>query len=361
MQNGELSISSAAGTIARALSSFTGSHAEIVKTGAAAVLDSAFDVYYELYSFLWETAEILTGFTDHKSNLVHYADCSNKVATLKSAPLSVAPLLKGYYDCKSSKPKYSAIAYLSATLAVNKNFTNFAYRSGLSLLSPDVHQTNYPTAFDYDKQAVFYVGSHLPAPEQASLPQYRKAVTTEIASLVNACKGNAFVLFTSREDLEYVTANIVGQLDSSIEVVSQLDYSAQAALKQFKTMPNSALFGMKSFWEGVDIPGDKLQLVIITKLPFPNSKDPIISARSDAAGDRAFIDVIIPEMISDLRQGVGRLIRSKTDRGVIALLDSRALNKSYKNTILNSLGVTKVLTDSARVLRNLEFLASQRT
>ncbi len=357
MQSGEASMTGAAGVLARALNNF-GSE---TKTEASPLAASpVYDIYYDLYEFLWETAEILTGFTANKSNVVHYVDTAGPTTIIKSSPLSVAPILKGYYDCKNRHAKYSSIAYLSATLAVNKQFHNFAYRMGLSLSDPEVRQANYPTAFDYDKQAVFYVGSHLPAPEQTSIVPYRAAITVEIAELVNASKGNAFVLFTSREDLEYVLANIEGTIDPSITVVSQLESSAQTALKRFTSTPNSALFGMKSFWEGVDVSGDKLQLVIITKLPFPNSKDPIINARSVAAGDRAFSDVIIPEMISDLRQGVGRLIRTKTDRGVVALLDSRAINKSYKNVILNSLGVTKVVTDKARAIRNLEFLASQR-
>lgn len=363
LQNGEASITGAGGALLKALNNFgVNRHNSNAPALSPLMATPAFDVYFYLYNFLYDTAELLTGFADKKSNTVHYADCTNKVATIKSAPLSVAPILKPYYDCRSSGAKYSSISYLSATLAVNKNFTNFAYRTGVSLSSGSVQQANYPTAFNYDTQAVFYVGSHLPAPEQSSLPAYRQALVTEIAELVNACQGNAFVLFTAREDLEYVTGNITELLDASVTLVSQLAYptSAQAALKKFISTHKSALFGMKSFWEGVDIPGDKLQLVIITKLPFPNSKDPIISARSEAAGDRAFVDVIIPEMISDLRQGVGRLIRSKTDRGVVALLDSRAVNKSYKNTILNSLGVTKILTDKARVIRNLEYLASQR-
>jgi Rad3-related DNA helicase len=146
-----------------------------------------------------------------------------------------------------------------------------------------------------------------------------------------------------------------------VTAVSQIDTSAPQALAQFIATPHSALLGLKTFWEGIDIPGDKLRLVIITKLPFPNTRDPIIKARCEKAAERAFVDIQLPEMISDLRQGVGRLIRSKTDRGVIAILDSRLLTKAYKGAVLNSLGINKVLTDQARVLRNLDFLAMHST
>jgi Rad3-related DNA helicase len=310
---------------------------------------SAINAYTNFVIFL----QTIIAFAVVEDNQVCYIDNENGFVSIKEAPVDLNMFIRPYL-----KDKYDAAVFLSATLAVNYSFNYFARRMGISPTIPSVTCAQYPTEFDYSTQAVLYVNNKLPAPQVGNMENYYRALTIEVANLLNASKGNAFILFTARDDLSYVT-NSIRPLLQDVTVFSQTEVTARQALEQFNTTPNSALMGLKTFWEGIDIPGDKLRLVVITKLPFPNSKDPIIDARCTKADDRAFIDVLLPEMISDLRQGVGRLIRSKTDRGVIAILDSRLLTKSYKNAVLNSLGINKVITDTSRVLRNLEFLASQ--
>lgn len=310
---------------------------------------AAVNTYINFNSFL----KTVTALGTSEENSVCYIDNENGHVSIKEAPVDLNMFIRPYLN-----QKFKASVFLSATLAINNSFNYFAHRMGISTAIPSVVCAQYPTEFDYSKQAVLYINNKLPAPQVNNMTAYYNGLTTEIAALLNASKGNAFVLFTARDDLSYVTNNIRPLLQA-VTVFSQTEVTAQQALKEYMATPQSALMGLKTFWEGIDIPGDKLRLVIITKLPFPNSKDPIIAARCKKADDRAFIDVQLPEMISDLRQGVGRLIRSKTDRGVIAILDSRLLTKSYKNAVLNSLGISRVLTDTQRVLRNLEFLASQ--
>ena len=320
--------------------------ADIADTAGTAEGLNCFQVYRSFVEILLRLSQL--DVTDDQRVLYVEVD---KEACIKSAPIDVAGAIRRY-----TKARFTNTSYLSATLTINNSFDYFARKVGVDPALARIVQ--YPTTFNYATQALLYLNSTMPAPVPTNTSNYRQALTTEVADLLNASKGNAFVLFTAKDDLDYVASNIGPQLRLEVEVISQLDSNARTALKQYLSTPNSALFGLKSFWEGVDIPGDKLRLVIITKLPFPNSKDPIINARCDRAGDRSFTDVLLPEMISDLRQGVGRLIRSKTDQGIVAILDSRLLQKSYKGVVLNSLGIPRMVTDKARVVRNLQFLAT---
>jgi ATP-dependent DNA helicase DinG len=128
----------------------------------------------------------------------------------------------------------------------------------------------------------------------------------------------------------------------------------------YRKTPEAVLFGLKSFWEGIDVTGDKLSLVIITKLPFPGRNDAVVNARREAAGDAWFAHVDIPDMIFDLRQGLGRLIRTVTDTGVAAILDSRVLTKPYGKTVLRSTGFTRAHTKLSQVVPVLEAQARAR-
>ena len=148
---------------------------------------------------------------------------------------------------------------------------------------------------------------------------------------------------------------------SQYPILMQDKVSAAELLDQYRQTDNAILFGLKSFWEGIDVPGDKLSLVIISKLPFPNRSDPVVEARRARAGNKWFMHVDLPDMILDLRQGVGRLIRSKQDRGVIAILDQRLLTKRYKSQVINSLGIKQVTSSDVRVLRALKALANRKS
>ena len=145
--------------------------------------------------------------------------------------------------------------------------------------------------------------------------------------------GGAFILTTANDELdEYATAlkaKFPGRVFVQGHAKNSWDGDPQAILERYRATPDSVLVGSKSFWEGVDVQGEALRLVIISKLPFPMVNDPIVKAREKLAGASAFQQVQMVDMLTDLRQGVGRLIRSKTDRGVVAILDNRLWHKSY--------------------------------
>jgi Rad3-related DNA helicase len=213
-------------------------------------------------------------------------------------------------------------------------------------------------AFNLDKQAILYLSENVPEPtrDELSKAAYLDALTTEITDLVSANQGNAFVLFTARDELEYVNR----QGNWTVPVITQGE-SASQALNHFRATPGSVLLGLKSFWEGVDVQGDKLSLVIIAKLPFPGKSDPVTAARRKAAGDSWFAHIDLPDMIMDLRQGIGRLIRSTTDRGVIAILDRRMLTKPYRARVLGSLGFKGATKNKDAVVKALNNLSQQRS
>jgi ATP-dependent DNA helicase DinG len=189
------------------------------------------------------------------------------------------------------------------------------------------------------------------------MEEYREALAKEIYDLTYAIQGNALVLFTARDEMKDVYQQL--KRKSSYPLLLQTkDKGTGELLQEYRDTDNAILFGLKSFWEGVDIPGTKLSLVIITKLPFPGRNDPIIAARRARAGDRWFPHVDLPDMIMDLRQGVGRLIRTKQDRGVIAILDQRLLTKRYKNQVLRSLGITRISKNREGILKSLRGLAA---
>jgi ATP-dependent DNA helicase DinG len=263
--------------------------------------------------------------------------------------------LSGIYG-RAVADKYQSQVYVSATLAVNGKMDVFQSRIGVSTPNTAI----FGSAFDLNKQAILYLTNKVPLPtrNEMEVVDYRSALADEIESLLRANNGNAFVLFTARDEMEYVEAKLRKCYD--LPIVAQGQKNAADTLKQFMNTPKASLFGLKSFWEGVDVAGDKLSLVIITKLPFPNQSDPVAVARRKLSGDKWFVEVDLPDMIFDLRQGVGRLIRSANDRGVLAILDQRLLTKGYSQRVLNSLGFTKPTTNKDAVVRALGNLRAKR-
>jgi len=229
---------------------------------------------------------------------------------------------------------------VSATLTIGGNFEFMRKEFGIDdaivkLASTDKEhsvEAVYASPFDLKDQALLYTPATIPVPAHPNTERrhdWITAITQEIERLVLASQGDAFVLFSAKADLNEVLAGIDEQnlLSHGIKIHAHInDIDAQKLTQDFMKTPSSVLFGLKSFWEGVDIPGDKLRLVVIPKLPFPNPKDPVIEALSELAkvkGENSFITVSVPQMLFDLKQAVGRLIRTKTDKGVVAILDSR--------------------------------------
>lgn len=165
-----------------------------------------------------------------------------------------------------------------------------------------------------------------------------KAIAREMQRLVNASRGRAFLLFSSKRMLEDVYQEIAGQLD--FPILRQGDLPRMELMRIFRETEGAVLFGLKSFWEGVDIAGEALSLVVIDKLPFDPPDDPVHEARvaqMKAAGENWFGTYVLPQAVLRLKQGLGRLLRTREDRGVMAILDSRLYSKGYGRLVLNAL------------------------
>jgi Rad3-related DNA helicase len=219
--------------------------------------------------------------------------------------------------------------FLSATLAYERNFTFIKTQLGVEKV-PGMKTTTgiFDSPFNMDLQARLYTPMHItPFPSNATEKvEWYKSIANEITFMLEQFQGDAFILFTSREELERVYEICkYDNFGSNVTLIKQED-NANAAYERFKSTKNSALFGLKTFWEGIDVPGTKLSLVVITKLPFPPQQDPVLAVEvmnAEKRGEMAFFTVNVPKMIFDLRQAAGRLIRTQTDIGVVAVLDTR--------------------------------------
>lgn len=273
-------------------------------------------------------------------------------------PTNVKSIIEHLYSL------YPRVAFLSATLTVNNDFSYFKRELGGVPETVRVREAVVPSTFDYKKQALLYLSKSLPVPtrEEDSKEDYRDKLTEEIAALLSANNGNAFVLFTAQDELLAVSARLLTKPDAFAKnLFVQTKNNVSTVLSTYLETSNATLVALKSFWEGIDIVGDKLSLIIFPRLPFPVREDPVIQTKRKAAGENAFACVDLPEMIITLRQGIGRLIRSNTDRGVIAILDSRLINARYKNTTLGSLGIPNVTTSLDATKKALINLNMKRT
>jgi ATP-dependent DNA helicase DinG len=255
---------------------------------------------------------------------------------LVTTPLSVGPYLR-----EVLYPKLTSVIATSATLAVNGSFGAVKHELGLNVPTKDF-ELRLKSPFDFDRNAIFYISRALtldpPAPDDtAKMTQYAFQVAQEIAKLSKITDGRAFVLFTSSKELEAVYAQLLraGLNLKKQDASNRADYLQQWFREESKLRRRPVLLGLKSFWEGVSIEGDDLSLVIIVKMPFPQ-QDPIYEALCKRAND-SFNEVTFPFMVRELQQGAGRLIRTMTDRGVIAILDRRLTTKPYGGKVLNSL------------------------
>jgi len=296
--------------------------------------------------------EALTAICAPDTNTVLYVNTTEKGHKIvNAAPVNIGSLVG---------PKLQMIDTViltSATIAVNGSFADIKSQLGLTMPVKEYDDAGVPTGelkpkrqieelvlqspFDYSSQAVLYTPWNMPMPvgtgkfEVEQRAKYISAISQECKRLIKASNGNAFVLFTSAQDMKDVHAALLAEELETPLIVQAED--AESTLREYMRTPRSVILGLKSFWEGVDVVGDKLRLVIIVKLPFPMVSDPVIKARSRAivaegvaAGQSeqtaergVFQSVQIPGMLTDLRQGSGRLIRSKADKGVLAVLDPR--------------------------------------
>lgn len=246
---------------------------------------------------------------------------------LHSAPLHVGEVLQ-----KNLFATRETVILTSATMSIGNSFSFIENRLGIGDWADEL-QVGSP--FDYEHAALVYVPNDMPEPGQ---PGYQKAIEAALGDLIKATRGRALVLFTSHSQLQTTYRALGRKLEEEdILVLAQgLDGSRRQVLDTFKTQERMALFGTKSFWEGIDVVGEALSCLAIARLPFSVPSDPIFAARSETFDD-PFGQYAVPEAVLRFRQGFGRLIRSKSDRGVVVILDKRVLTKSYGRLFLESL------------------------
>ncbi|MCZ2126972.1 MAG: DEAD/DEAH box helicase family protein [Anaerolineales bacterium] len=246
--------------------------------------------------------------------------------SLNAAPLRVGPLVQKHLWYEKA-----SVILTSATLTTHGEFTYV--RNTLDAAEVDALALGSP--FDYESSALLYVANDMPEPNNFN---YQQALDRAIIATAKAIGGRMLVLFTSYAALKKTSQAVSAALArEDIFVFEQGEgVSPTALLESFKTTDRAVLLGTRSFWEGVDVQGDALSAVIITKLPFEVPSDPIIAARSELYED-SFNEYYLPEAILKFRQGFGRLIRSASDRGVVAILDRRVLTKQYGRMFLESL------------------------
>jgi len=254
-----------------------------------------------------------------------------------SAPIQTGPVLNQHLW-----EREAAFILLSATLRVSNKF-DFA-RARLGLDQNAAQESFHPSPFDYSHQAMLYLPKHIPEPRAHD---YQTVMQTEIEALLRTSRGRAFVLFTSHFALKTYAPYL--QLALPWQVLIQGESgSRDVILEQFRQDKHSVLCGTRSFWEGVDVPGETLSLVIIDKIPFAPPTDVLLKERvkhCEAEGGNGFMDIQLPEAIAVLRQGVGRLIRSISDRGGIAILDSRLHSKRYGKEVIKNLPQAPIAND----------------
>ncbi|WNG51022.1 ATP-dependent DNA helicase [Archangium minus] len=264
---------------------------------------------------------------------VYWAEARGRGVFLRASPIEIAwELQERLYG------GVDTVVFTSATLAAEGRFDFFARRMGLydeeGVPVASVRTVSVPSPFDFEQQSALYLPTHLPDP---AAPGFIEAAAEEIIRLCEVTGGRAFVLFTSLRNME--RAHGLARNRLPYQVLLQGERPKQQLLEAFREQP-SVLFAAHSFWEGVDVPGDALSLVIIDRLPFASPGDPVVAARIrqlEARGEEAFGGYQLPQAALALRQGFGRLIRTRADRGIVAMLDRRIVTKNYGRAFLTSL------------------------
>ncbi len=260
---------------------------------------------------------------------------------MHAAPLAVDALLQSnLYEQKS------AIIMTSATIQVGGSFRHFRNRLGLP---QDTMVLEVASPFDYPKQALLLVPRDLPDPTS---PAHGTVIQDILAGVASAMNGRTLVLFTSYASLRAAHAHL-REMTPHLTILGQgIDGPRSVILDRFRATPNAILLGTNSFWEGIDVVGDALSCLVIVKLPFTVPSDPVFAARSELLED-SFMQLAVPQAVLRLKQGFGRLIRSGTDRGVVAILDSRLVTRRYGQTFIDSLPPATIVHCGARELAGL--------
>ncbi len=285
------------------------------------------------------SVEVLKKIREKKeSDLVAWLEPSGFSSGENFPALCIEPLQSSKIFEEKLSEKMESIIFTSATLKNGKD--DFSYfRSKLGGLSIKEEILNSP--FDYSKNSILYLARNLRDPSTEN-DFFHDDVVKLIPYLLDLTRGNAFVLFTSNKSMNFVYEAIVKE--SPYPIFSQGELGPNRARESFLSTPNSVLFGVSTFWQGIDVKGDKLKSVIIVKLPFQPPNDPVLEAKTEEFKKRnlnSFMELQLPWSILTMKQGFGRLIRSKTDTGIVSILDPRIRTKSYGSLILDSLPPAK--------------------
>ena len=269
---------------------------------------------------------------------VYFVEFRGRGVFLRASPIDVSAIV---HDLLIDKMRTTVLT--SATLTVDGSFEYLRARLGIR----SAEEIRLASEFDFTRQAILYLPPRMPDPRSDG---FATAASREVIEILKATRGRAFVLFTSYATLRAVQAMAEMALDYPILVQGSAPRSR--LLNQFRATPNAVLFATSSFWQGVDVVGDALSCVIVDKLPFASPGDPITAARIDAIraqGGDPFAEYQVPLAILALQQGLGRLIRHRRDRGVLAVLDPRLRTKGYGRRFIDSLPPAPIVTDLARV------------
>ena len=279
-------------------------------------------------------------FAETNPDHVYWFEKRGRGVVLHLSPIDIAPILQ-----EALFQKTETVILTSATLTTGGNFDYIKSRLGV----PSPAELTVPSEFDYSTQAMLYVPRSFPEPRS---PEYFLRALRDVRAILDITEGHAFLLFTSYQQMNRIHKSL--EENSRYPVFKQGEMPKNELLERFKSTPHAVLCATASFWQGVDVQGDALRAVIIDKLPFQVPSEPVVAARLsrlEQSGDNAFLSYSIPEAIISLKQGLGRLIRSRKDRGILAIFDSRLRTRSYGRLFLESLPNCP-LTDNIVSLRN---------
>jgi ATP-dependent DNA helicase DinG len=296
-----------------------------------------------------ERAEALLGMLsrwrdDSRADPVRWVEVFSHSLTLNATPLSVAPLFRRQLD---GHPR--AWIFTSATLAVGGDFGLYCAEMGLESAAT----AYWDSPFDYERNAFLYVPKGLPEPSSA---EHTRAVIEAAFPVLRASGGRAFFLFTTLRAMRFaheLLREALARERLDYPLLLQGEGARSELLERFRRLGNAVLVGSASFWEGVDVRGEALSLVVIDKLPFASPEDPVLAARLEALereGRNPFLEYQLPRAVIALKQGAGRLIRDESDRGVLMICDPRLFSKAYGRRILPALPPMKLSRDGSEAV-----------
>jgi ATP-dependent DNA helicase DinG len=275
----------------------------------------------------------------HDVSWLNWFEKRGKNIVLHASPLDISQTLKDFLYQKVHR-----IVFTSATLSTNKNFDYLRSRIGLS---DDVLMGIYPSHFDFKNQTLMFIPKDLPPPNH---DEFGQKIAEKIIPLLKITSGRALILFTSYYNLNLVHSLVYEKIPYT--VYKQGEAPRSALLEEFRDDTHSVLFATGSFWQGVDVPGEALSCLIVDKLPFDSPGEPLVGARIDSIRAREgnpFMEYQLPSAIISLKQGLGRLIRNSSDRGILAVLDTRIIKSRYGSFFFNSLPEIPICHDLSAI------------